>query len=240
MSGRVHIGTSGWDYDHWRGRFYSEDLPRGERLGVYARAFETVEVNNTFYQQPSDATFDSWRKRAPDGFVYAVKAHRYITHVRKLGDAAIPLRKFLDGVDRLGDHLGPVLFQLPPNWGPNLPRLEAFLERLPGDHQHVFEFRHRGWLSDDVYRLLREHGVGLVVHDKIRRHPRRITGRIAYVRFHGAGAQHDVPYRRRRLERWARWIRDVSGHFEVFVYFNDDTLGRAVREAKRLREILGA
>lgn len=240
MSGRsrIRIGTSGWDYTHWRGRFYPKDEPREEWFRTYVLSFETVEINNTFYQQPGPDTLDAWRRQAPRGFRYAVKAHRYITHLKRLKDPEAPLDRFFAAVRRLGSSLGPVLYQLPPNWNPNHERLESFVEQLPGDLVHVIEFRNRAWLDSPTYRLLANGGIALCVHDLLPRHPRRVTGPIAYVRLHGAGKKYGGRYRKQQLESWARWIRDVSSDHEVFVYFNNDQGAHAVSDARRLGDMI--
>ncbi len=148
--GGYRIGTSGWNYDHWRGCFYPDDLPSSRWFSHYAQTFDTVEINNTFYHQPENATFDEWREQAPPGFLYAVKANRYLTHMKKLNDPREPLQRFLSGARRLKEHLGPLLYQLPPHWHKNLARLREFVELLPGDLKHVIEFRDRDWLCDET------------------------------------------------------------------------------------------
>jgi len=239
MSRRIHVGTSGWNYDHWQGPFYPEDLPLDQWFSYYCRTFDTVEINNTFYHQPADATFDRWREQAPRGFLYAVKANRYLTHMRKLNDPADPVQRFLDGARRLGDKLGPILYQLPPNWKKNLDRLGAFAEILPGELIHVVEFRDRDWLAGDTYELMEEYNLCLCVHDMLPRHPRRVTGPALYVRFHGTGEKYGGKYRPRRLQGWADWMADVAGEREVFAYFNNDAHGYAVRDAQELLEMTG-
>jgi uncharacterized protein YecE (DUF72 family) len=239
MAGKIHIGTSGWNYDHWQGPFYPDDLPQNNWFAFYSCDFDTVEINNTFYHQPQDSTYDAWRKQAPDGFTYAVKANRYLTHLKCLKDPEDPLERFLMGARRLKAHLGPVLYQLPPNWKRNLPRLETFVKLLPGDLTHVVEFRNRDWLCDDTYALLDDHGVALCMHDMLRRHPRRVIGPIVYLRFHGAGKTYGGRYRKRQLQSWVDWIRDESGDRDVFAYFNNDENGYAVCDTKRLRELFG-
>jgi len=239
MTQQIRIGTSGWNYDHWKGRFYPERLPQRQWFDFYAEVFDTVEVNNTFYHQPSNATVDAWRTQAPRGFLYAVKANRYITHMKRLKYPDEPVDRFLSGARRLKEHLGPILYQLPPNWNRNPERLASFLSVLPRDLHHVVEFRNRDWLCDETYAVLEENGVGLCVHDMLRRHPRRVTGSVAYLRFHGSGQKYGGRYRKRRLQSWADWIREMSGDCNVFAYFNNDDNANAVADAKRLRELVG-
>ncbi|MFW6125290.1 MAG: DUF72 domain-containing protein [Pirellulales bacterium] len=235
----IRIGTSGWNYPHWRGRFYPKGLPADRWFEHYAKSFDTVEINNTFYQLPEQSTFDHWRQQAPRGFLYAVKANRFITHMKKLKDPREPLENFLSRARRLGAHLGPILYQLPPHWKRNTERLEAFCRLLPRELCHVFEFRERDWLCDEVYDVLEANRCCLCVHDLLQRHPRRVTGPASYIRFHGAGEQYGGSYRRRRLRRWARWIGDVvGGGRTVYAYFNNDANAYAVHDARVLRELL--
>lgn len=238
---QIHIGTSGWNYQHWRGRFYPEHLRSSDWFAHYAKVFHTVEINNTFYHLPEGSVFDAWRRQSPPSFLYAVKANRFITHMKKLKDPEEPLERFFAVVRRLRDHLGPILYQLPPHWGPDVKRLNEFCRQLPRGLTQVVEFRERGWLGDEVYDVLERHGVCLCVHDLLKRHPRRVTGPAIYVRFHGAGAKYGGSYSRKRLCRWADWLREAAadGH-EVYAYFNNDQQAHAVRNAQTLRGILGA
>lgn len=240
MKGSIHIGTSGWNYDHWRGRFYPAGLPVNSWFAHYSRFFDTVEVNNTFYRLPPAKTFTAWNEQAPNGFIYAVKANRFITHMKKLRSPGKPLSLFLRRARRLGEHLGPVLYQLPPHWKPDLQRLVRFCRRLPPDLTHVIEFRERAWLQAATYEALAEYGVCLCIHDMLDHHPRRVTGKAAYIRFHGAGLKYGGNYSRSQLRRWAEWMRETAdaGH-EVYAYFNNDQNAYAVRNALALRGILG-
>jgi uncharacterized protein YecE (DUF72 family) len=238
MNSRIRIGTSGWDYAHWRGVFYPESLPQERWLAHYAAVFDTVEINNTFYHQPAPDTVNRWKREAPKGFVYAIKANRYITHMKKLKDPKDPLGRFLGGARRLGNRLGPVLYQLPPRWSKNVRRLREFVRLLPRDLTHAIEFRERSWLAADTYAVLEEHGVCLCVHDMLPRHPRRMSGPAVYLRLHGAGQTYGGRYPLRRLRSWADWIAEAAETRPAFVYFNNDAEGHAVRDALRLRELL--
>jgi hypothetical protein len=161
-----------------------------------------VEINTTFYHQPTTNTVDEWRKQAPAKFLYAVKASRCLTHMRKLNEPRDPLERFLQMARRLKSHLGPLLYQLPPNWKKNLERLRSFVSILPKKQTHVIEFRNRDWLSDDTYELLEEFHVSLCIHDMLPRHPRRVTGPVVYVRFHGPGKKkYAHKYRPSSLQR---------------------------------------
>ncbi|MFP4053939.1 MAG: DUF72 domain-containing protein, partial [Phycisphaerae bacterium] len=155
-TGTYRIGTSGYQYDHWRGVLYEEGLPKKKWFEVFAETFDTVEINNTFYHLPEETTFDNWREAAPEGFCFVLKFSRYGSHMKKLKDPEGTIGLFLERAERLGDHLGPILVQLPPNWEPNVERLWAFLEEAPGDHRWAMEFRDARWLSDEVIHVLRQ------------------------------------------------------------------------------------
>jgi uncharacterized protein YecE (DUF72 family) len=242
-AGRVRVGTSGWIYKHWNGIVYPIGLPVRRWLAHYAGSFDTVEVNNTFYRLPSETTCRDWASQAPAGFLFAVKASRYLTHMKKLKDPEEPLELFLGRARELGEHLGPVLFQLPPGWHADVARLRHFLSVLPSDLTHVVEFRDPTWYADDVRSALAEHGVGFCMHD-LRGDPTPdwVTGRAVYVRFHGpttrayAGRYSLEQLRgwRRRIEGWQR-----AGH-DVYAYFNNDDAGHAVTNARELRSLLDA
>ena len=236
----VRIGTSGWVYEHWRGVFYPEGLPQSGWFGHYARHFDTVEINYTFYRLPEEEDFDNWRAQAPAGFIYAVKASRYLTHMKKLKDPEEPLHNFFERAGRLREKLGPVLYQLPPNWRANLSRLEHFLSVLPDGPAHVIEFRDQSWLTEDVFRLLERHGVSHCIHDmRPPAAPRRVTAPPVYERLHG-DADHAGGYSRDALEDWARYIEGWRNEgLDVFVYFNNDAGGHAVRDAGALKELVG-
>ena len=240
MSAQIRVGTSGWVYPHWRGLFYPADLPQRGWFEFYAAHFDTVEVNNTFYRLPEPLTFERWREQAPSGFLYALKASRFLTHVKRLKDPEQPLQTFLDRAALLGDELGPLLYQLPPNWELNLDRLEAFLALLPPGGCHVLEFRNASWMVEDVYRLMERYGVAHCIHDmQPLQVPLRVTSSTAYVRFHG-DAYHGGGYDRETLAPWARRMLGwQSGGLDVFAYFNNDAGGMAVRNARTLKELLG-
>lgn len=241
MIPRCLIGTSGWVYPHWRGPFYPSDLPQKRWFGFYARHFATVEINNTFYRLPSDAVFDGWREQAPPGFVYALKASRFLTHVKRLADPAAPLEKFLSRARRLGDHLGPILYQLPPNWRVNLERLDGFLALLPRDLTHVVEFRDPTWLVEPTFELLARHGVSFcIISLPGFECPVRATAPTVYIRLHGAEWLYAGRYSLDQLRGWAEIIRRfLEEGCQVFVYFNNDAFGFAVANALELRELLG-
>jgi uncharacterized protein YecE (DUF72 family) len=241
MAGKVHIGTSGWHYKGWAGLFYPEKLPAKEMLSFYAQHFETVEVNNTFYHLPSATTFDSWRDNSSDNFLFAVKGSRFITHMKKLKAPRTSTRKFFLGAERLEQKLGPILFQLPPHWRVNLERLSEFLEALPREHEYVFEFRDQSWLVPEVYELLRKHEAAFCIHDlSAQQTPLEITAGFTYIRFHGPGeAKYAGSYSIQTLRKWAKRIDEwLDKELTVYAYFNNDIGGRAVRNARQLRQLL--
>jgi uncharacterized protein YecE (DUF72 family) len=235
----ILVGTSGWQYADWRGRFYPRGLPGRAWLTHYAERFPTVEVNNSFYRLPDAATFARWRTQTPTGFVMAVKASRYITHVRRLRDCRDPVRLLWSRARRLGAKLGPVLFQLPPTFPADHARLAAFLRLLPHSMRAAFEFRHPSWFTDDTYALLDGAGAALVLADRPRaRPPQVVTGGWAYLRFH-QGRPNAPGYTREKLRRWANRIRAMRAR-DVFVYFNNDEDAAAPHDAALLSDMFTA
>jgi uncharacterized protein YecE (DUF72 family) len=235
----IRIGCSGWQYVHWRGLFYPAELPTSRWLEYYAERFDTVEINNTFYRLPEAPTFAAWAGRAPRGFLYAVKASRYLTHMKKLKDPREPIARFFTRARRLGATLGPVLYQLPPRWPVNVERLRAFVKRLPKQRLHAIEFREPSWYSDEVFAILNEHQIALCLHDMAGSASGKISvGPFVYARFHGA-QKYSGRYSDDVLEGWADWLRAQrrSGR-PVYAYFNNDVGGHAPVDAARLRTLL--
>lgn len=238
------IGTSGWNYDHWSGAFYADGLSRPEWFSFYAECFSTVEINYSFYRLPDEDVFDHWCAQAPEGFVYAIKANRYLTHQKRLKDCAEPLERFVGRCRRLGSHLGPVLYQLPPHWKPNIDRLATFLALLPADMTHVIEFRDNRWFIDAVRALMSAHNVGFCRHD----HPDVgydcpdwATGDVDYFRFHGSRQGPNGSYTEQELERHARILRrSVHDGRPVYAYFNNDAFACAPENAQSLAARLDA
>jgi len=246
MRGRLFLGTSGYVYPHWRRRFYPADLPAREWLAFYARHFDTVELNNPFYRLPAKRAFRQWRETVPDDFVFSVKASRYLTHLRRLRAPRAPLDRLLRRVAPLGPTLGPILFQLPPQLHADLAKLRAFLRAL-GRQPHlrdlraVLEVRHASWLVPEVFDLLRKAGVALCLHDA-RQQPvlEPITADFVYLRRHGPGGRYRGSYSEAMLRADARRIRAWLGEGrDVYVYFNNDGAGAAIRNARRLGDLLG-
>jgi uncharacterized protein YecE (DUF72 family) len=239
ISVQIRIGCSGWQYAHWRADFYPAELPQRLWYQFYAGRFDTVEINNTFYRLPTAGVFRSWRASAPPGFVFAVKASRYLTHMKKLKDPDAPLELFFSRARQLGRTLGPVLYQLPPKWPVNVPRFETFLKALPRHRQHAVEFREPSWYRDDVFALLERHHVALCLHDMHgSASGREDAGPFVYVRFHGT-EQYSGSYPDEHLQRWADWLAErVRGGKRVYAYFNNDVGGHAPRDAMRLRDMM--
>jgi uncharacterized protein YecE (DUF72 family) len=233
----IRVGTSGWQYRDWRGRFYPEGMPQRAWLAHYATRFDTVEVNNSFYRLPEEATFRRWREQTPPGFLVTVKASRYLTHIRRLRDPAEPLDLLLSRVAGLGDALGPVLFQLPPTFQADVPRLQGLLDAVAGRVRAAVEFRHPSWDREDVRATLNDAGAALVLADRsgVRSRP-IVTGGWSYVRFH-QGTRLRSGYRRDTLRRWADQIAGLDAD-DVFVYFNNDPGGAAPRDADRMIGLL--
>jgi uncharacterized protein YecE (DUF72 family) len=239
--GVIRIGCSGWQYRHWRGTFYPPELPQARWFAHYALQFDTVEINNTFYRLPEASTFKAWREQAPPHFEYAVKASRFLTHMKKLKSPRDPLARFFGRARYLGAHLGPVLYQLPPQLRLDLARLETFLSALRSgwpNRVHVIEFRDPSWYDDRTYGLLNAYGVSLCLHDM----PgsvtgKRVVGPVVYVRFHGGETKYGGAYDDRVLDEWSNWLtrRAVSG-LDLHAFFNNDAGGHAPRDAIRLRQ----
>ncbi len=237
----VRIGCSGWNYPHWRERVYPRGLPASRWLTYYAELFDTVEVNNTFYRLPKRESVATWVEESPSAFLFAVKASRFLTHMKRLTDMGQGVRRFYERIEPLvrSPKMGPVLWQLPENFHRNDERLASALARLPPG-RHCFEFRHPSWFAEEVYALLREHAVALVIGD----HPRRLfqthelTAGWTFIRFHHGSRGRNGNYSERELEDWAARVDEWRGTVEVYAYFNNDWNGYAVRNGLALREIL--
>jgi uncharacterized protein YecE (DUF72 family) len=231
------VGTSGWQYGHWKERFYPKGVPQREWLAYLAERFPTVEINNTFYMLPKPETFAGWRERSSEDFVFVVKASRYVTHIRRLREAREPLSRFWTNTRRLGRKLGPVLFQLPPNFDADLDRLQAFLRLLPRTMRAAFEFRHPSWDVPEVHRALDRSGCALVLPDRPGTRPSDVvTGGWTYVRFH-QGRRTGPGYPRSKLARYADLLAGMQAR-EAWVFFNNDPQGAAIRDAFTFTELL--
>ena len=237
----VRIGCSGWNYPHWRERVYPKRCPASRWLEYYAGLFDTVEVNTTFYRLPRRDAVARWVEQAPEDFVFAVKMSRYITHLKRLTDVEDGLSRFYDRIEPLVDSpkLGPVLWQLPPNFKRDDERLAGALTALPPG-RHCFEFREPSWYCTEVYALLREHGAALVIPDSPK-YPFRtleLTADWTFVRFHHGTRGRRGNYSERELEEWARRIDVWRRNVDVYAYFNNDWEGFAVANASRLGQLL--
>jgi uncharacterized protein YecE (DUF72 family) len=237
----VHIGCSGWNYRDWRGVVYPEGVPAKRWLECYSEQFDTVEVNNTFYRLPSQSAVAGWVERTSPGFVIAVKASRYLTHVKRLREMRQYARRYFSAIKPLADSpkFGPVLWQLPANFRRDDDRLAAALEQLP-DARHCFEFRHESWFVPEVYDLLRRHRVALVIGDDPERpfQTHEMTADWTYIRFHRGNRGRRGNYSERELEEWKRRIASWRNEVEVFAYFNNDWEAFAPRNARWLADRL--
>ena len=250
--GRVRIGCSGWNYRDWRGRFYPPGLPQRSWLSFYAQTFDSVELNNSFYRLPEAETFSAWRDGAPEGFCFAVKASRFLTHLKRLRDPEEPVQRLFERASRLGPTLGPVLYQLPGSFRRDVARLAHLLEILPARFRdsrgtrrslpirHVFEFRDPSWYHPDVFELLDRAGAALCLHDRVGSEIRDpVVGPFTYVRFHGSSGNYHGSYDTEALDRWADRFREMArAGRDVYAYFNNDPEATAVRNAKTLNQRL--
>jgi uncharacterized protein YecE (DUF72 family) len=244
-SHRIRVGCSGWNYAHWRnGIFYPPRLTSKDWLRFYAERFDTVEVNTTFYRLPRASSVARWVEESPEGFTFAVKVSRYITHIKRLLEVPQHLPLLYERIAPLvrSPKLGPLLWQLPPTFKLDLDRLAGTLEHLHDGHRHAFEFRHPSWFRDDVYTLLREHRVALVIGDRLQVsafQTHELTADFTFVRFHSGTRGRNGNYSHRELDEWAdrleRWAHEV----EVFAYFNNDWEGYAIENGRYLKARLG-
>jgi uncharacterized protein YecE (DUF72 family) len=234
------VGTSGFAYDHWIGRYYPRKLPRTSWLEFYAQTFSTVELNVTFYRMPKAAAFEGWRDAVPEDFRFAVKASRYLTHVRRLKDPRAPVEFLMDRATRLEGRLGPILLQLPPDMRVAVDRLDATLQAFGDRVQVAVEPRHPSWFIEEVRSLLATRGAALCLVDRRGlRTPLWATAPWAYVRFHEGRAFPPSCYGRAALQSWAdRLIAGCGQWPEGYVYFNNDAHGCAVRNAVELDRLL--
>jgi len=240
---RVRVGCSGWSYAHWRQPVY-DGAPSRTWLRRYAERFDTVEINSTFYRLPKRVTVATWVEQTPDGFCFAVKVSRYLTHIRRLAGARRGLERLLERIEPLVDsgRLGPLLWQLPETFRRDDARLAAVLAELPSEHRHCIEFRHPSWFAPEVMQRLREHDVALVIGD----HPARPfqttapTADWAYVRFHYGHRGRRGNYSERELAGWARRIRAWARRGDAYAYFNNDWEAFAVKDAVQLERALSS
>jgi uncharacterized protein YecE (DUF72 family) len=235
---RIFVGTSGWTYDHWRGPFYPQGLAKTRWLDYYARAFLTVEVNATFYRSMKPSTFEKWRQATPDGFLWSIKANRFITHLKRLRDVADPLKSFLESVNPLDTKLGAILFQLPPSLAFDKDLIQSFCELLPQSIRYSLEARHISWVCREALFCLRKSGVAWCISDTAGRYPylETVTADFAYIRLHGSRSLCASRYTEEELKAWATKVRGFG--VDAFVYFDNDFMGYAPTNALQLKELL--
>jgi uncharacterized protein YecE (DUF72 family) len=230
----IYLGTSGWQYAHWRQTFYPKGIAQARWLEFYAERFRIVELNNSFYMLPKEETFAKWRDRTPDDFIFAAKMNRFLTHIKKLNDPHEPVERFFRHARHLGPKLGPVLIQLPPTLKVDAVNLDETLSAIPDDVRVAVEFRHDSWWTDEIEGVLTKHGAALCMADRGER-PATAQWRTAdwtFLRFH-AGFGKPVPcYRKKAMARWVEMLAErwPPGH-DVYVFFNNDPRACALRDA---------
>jgi uncharacterized protein YecE (DUF72 family) len=241
VAGRIHLGTSGYVYQHWRGFLYPDRLPASQWLSMYASIFTTLELNATFYRLPTAQAAAGWRAQTPEGFRFVAKGSRFLTHMKRLTDTGVGLERFFTPLRALGDKLDAVLWQLPPQMSrPDVDKLDRFLSALPTHVRHAFEFRHVGWYTREVAEVLDRHGVAFCEHDLVDAPIPRPTGGFRYLRFHGRLGYRGL-YGRKRLAPFARSLEAWRARGrDAYVYFNNDLEGHALLDAFELSELLGA
>jgi len=236
----LRVGTSGFTYEDWKGRFYPPEVKKRAWLEYYCQHFDTVEINMSYYHLPRPAVCEAWRRRSPDRFCFAMKLWGNITHRRRLVHCEEPLETYLESARRLGDKLGPILVQLPPKLNADADRLDKFLDICPSHCRWAVEFRNTDWLRQDVYDVLRAHKAALVIHDLIPDHPEVLTTDWTYLRFHGTAAEkYHGEYGDDLLRPVAARIREhLAAGRDVFAYFNNDYDCHAVYDALRLKRLV--
>jgi uncharacterized protein YecE (DUF72 family) len=234
----IRIGCSGWNYADWRGRVYPKGCPASRWLEYYATLFDTVEVNSTFYRLARRDAVARWVEQVPEGFIFALKGSRYLTHMKRLTDMPQGIARFYERIEPLVEtpHMGPVLWQLPGNFHRDDERLAAAIDALPPG-RHTFEFRHPSWFTEDVYALLRERKVALAIGDDPRRpfQTDEITAEFTYVRYHYGHRGRNGNYSQSELDEQAKRLKKLARKADLFVYFNNDWCGYAVNNARYLR-----
>ena len=238
---KIFIGTSGWSYTYWVGRFYAKGLSSKEQFEYYCQHFDTVEINNSFYRLPPRSVFESWYHNSPEKFLYAVKANRFITHMKKLNEPQEPIARLFNSIDALQEKLGPILFQLPPKWKINVQRFANFLEALPEGHRYVFEFRDITWYNEEIYQLLREYNAAFCIYELAgHMSPVLITTDFVYLRLHGPTEhKYQGSYSDTVLKEWTvqciDWQQEKK---DVYVYFDNDQNAYAAFNAITMKKML--
>jgi len=240
MEQKIYIGTSGWHYKHWMDNFYPPGVKSKGFTDYYIRFFRTVEINNSFYKLPSFETFANWRAAVPDDFIFAVKASRYITHMKKLKEPQEGLSRLFNNINALEEKLGPILFQLPPMWKLNLERLRDLLRLLPPYYRYTFEFRHHSWYTPEVLDLLRQHNAAFCIYElEYHLSPLEVTADFVYVRLHGPEGKYAGSYSESALQGWANQCMTwQQAGLDVYFYFDNDQMGYAAFNAMRLQQLV--
>ena len=237
----LFIGTSGWVYKHWEdGIFYPAKTKSDEKLSYYAKQFNTVEINSTFYRQPLDQTYEKWFNSVPIDFIFSVKANKFITHTKRLSNCNDAVNKFTKGADILSRKVGPILFQLPPSLKKDVILLNSLLENLYPKHAYSFEFRHESWFCDEIYDIFRSRNIALCQADS-KRYPTscETTADFAYIRFHGGEALYATDYKPDDLRIWADRITGLlKSGLKVYCYFNNDYHAFAIKNALELKDLI--
>lgn len=248
VGGKLFIGTSGWIYGHWEWIFYPEDLPSKEKLKYFSKHFKTAEINYSFYHLPRPNTYQNWYNQTPEDFLFAVKASRFITHIKRLNGVKAAWKEFLDNTLTLKEKLGPILFQFPPSFKAtteNVKRLTEFLKLLSLDRKRVslklqfaFEFRHKSWCDKKIYNLLKKYNVAWVIADSPR-YPQAdvVTADFVYIRMHGSKVMFTSNYTKKELSSLAQKIKKWLKTADVYCYFNNDAYGYAVENARELLKL---
>ncbi len=233
----IRIGTSGWNYPHWQGVLYPAGRARTKWLETYAEQFDTVELNASFYRLPKETTFAGWKQRTPEGFIWAVKASRYLTHIKRLKEPRDPLEKFYGAASALKEKLGPVLLQFPPGLRFDEHLFRDFCSCLDTRYRHTIEVRHKSWIDERVFDILRRHNIALCIADTAGTYPchEEITADFIYMRLHGSRELYASAYTEDELNAWAEKIKGWGR--DTYVYFDNDNHGYAVTNALRLRKI---
>jgi uncharacterized protein YecE (DUF72 family) len=238
--GKFYIGTSGWVYGHWEGIFYPDNLPAKDKLKYFSQHFKTAEINYSFYHLPQPSTYQNWYKQVSADFIFAVKASRLITHIKRLKGVKVAWKQFLDNALTLKEKLGPILFQFPPSFRAtleNIKRLEALFKILRGTtpRKFAFEFRHESWCGKNIHNLLKKYNVAWVIADSPR-YPKAevVTADFVYVRMHGSRVLFSSKYTKKELSSLAQKIKKWLKTADVYVYFNNDAHGYAIENAKTL------
>ncbi len=238
--GKLYIGTSGWNYNHWKKNFYPDGLKQNKWLEFYSDRLKSVEINNSFYHLPNTKTLKNWRDITPKNFIFSVKGSRYITHMKKLKAPKTSSRKFFTRVKHLKKKMGPVLFQLPPHWSYNKKRFQRFIKAMPEKYRYTFEFREKSWWNDEVLNLLKEHNAAFCIYELAGTlTPKEVTADFVYIRLHGPDGKYQGNYSKKQLSGWAgvitAWLKENK---DVYVYFDNDDSGYAVKNAQQLQEMM--